>query len=294
MDTPSHGTDFRALFEADPRPCLVLRPGPDFTIVAMTDAYLRATMTTRDGLLGRSFFDVFPDNPDDPDATGMRDLRASSGACRERAGFGPDGGPEIRHPPARGRGGRLRGAVLEPAEHPGLLGRRAGHRHPPQRRGRDRIGPRPAGGRREVARREGPAGGQGAVHHHAQQHRRRRRHDRPQERHHLHEPRGRDAHRLDPGGGRGPAARRGAPVPQPRVGRRHRGPGGEGHPRGDARHPARVHAPADAGRDDPPRRGHRLAHPGRAGRHRRQRRRLPRRHRAGPHRGRAGAGRDRR
>ncbi len=75
MDTPSHGTDFRAFFEADPRPCLVLRPGPDFTIVAMTDAYLRATITTRDGLLGRCFFDVFPDNPDDPDATGMRDLQ---------------------------------------------------------------------------------------------------------------------------------------------------------------------------------------------------------------------------
>src|SRR5207249_4728520 len=38
---------------------------------------LRSTMTSRDGLLGRSFFDVFPDNPDDPDATGMRDLQAS-------------------------------------------------------------------------------------------------------------------------------------------------------------------------------------------------------------------------
>ena len=38
--------DFRALFEAAPTPFLVLAP-PDFRIVAVNDAYLRATMTAR-------------------------------------------------------------------------------------------------------------------------------------------------------------------------------------------------------------------------------------------------------
>jgi signal transduction histidine kinase len=67
--------DFQALFEAAPNPYLVL--APDFRIVAVSDAYLRATMTRRDNILGRDLFDVFPDNPDDPDATGVGNLRAS-------------------------------------------------------------------------------------------------------------------------------------------------------------------------------------------------------------------------
>jgi signal transduction histidine kinase len=67
--------DFRRLFEAAPGLHLVLTP--DFHIVAVTDAYLRATMTTRQEILGRCLFDVFPDNPDDPGATGVRNLRAS-------------------------------------------------------------------------------------------------------------------------------------------------------------------------------------------------------------------------
>jgi PAS domain S-box-containing protein len=53
----------------------VLDPG--FTIVAVSDAYLRATLTERDRIVGRSVFDVFPDNPADPTATGVRNLRAS-------------------------------------------------------------------------------------------------------------------------------------------------------------------------------------------------------------------------
>jgi signal transduction histidine kinase len=67
--------DFRALFEAAPGCFLVLRP--DLTIVAVTDAYLAATKTRREEILGRGLFDVFPDNPDDPAATGTRNLRAS-------------------------------------------------------------------------------------------------------------------------------------------------------------------------------------------------------------------------
>ena len=67
--------DFRALFEAAPTPLLVL--DPELTIVAVSDAYLAATMTEREGLVGRHIFDAFPDNPEDPDATGVSNLRAS-------------------------------------------------------------------------------------------------------------------------------------------------------------------------------------------------------------------------
>src|SRR5687767_10394252 len=67
--------DFRTLFESAPGLYLVLTP--DFVIVAASDAYLRATMTTRETVLGRGIFDVFPDNPADPSATGAARLRAS-------------------------------------------------------------------------------------------------------------------------------------------------------------------------------------------------------------------------
>jgi len=67
--------DFRALFEAAPGCYLVLRP--DLTIVAVSDAYLAATFTRREEILGRGIFDVFPDNPNDPAATGTHNLRAS-------------------------------------------------------------------------------------------------------------------------------------------------------------------------------------------------------------------------
>jgi len=70
-------SDAFRLLEAAPGAYLVLDVG--LTIVAVTDAYLRATMTVRDQIIGRGLFDVFPDNPNDPGATGSRNLRASLG-----------------------------------------------------------------------------------------------------------------------------------------------------------------------------------------------------------------------
>lgn len=75
MTSPPAAPDFRLLFESAPGLYLVLTP--DFIITAVSDAYLRATMTERDGILGRHLFDVFPDNPNDPLADGTRNLRAS-------------------------------------------------------------------------------------------------------------------------------------------------------------------------------------------------------------------------
>ncbi|MET7697693.1 ATP-binding protein [Streptomyces sp. NPDC005485] len=66
--------DFRRLFDSTASPLLIL--APDFTIVEVNRAYLTATRTQR-GIVGRRIFEVFPDNPDDPAADGVRNLRRS-------------------------------------------------------------------------------------------------------------------------------------------------------------------------------------------------------------------------
>ena len=67
--------EYEAVFSAAPGAYLLL--APDLTIVGATDAYLTTTMTVRREIVGRRLFDVFPDNPDDPSADGVRNLRAS-------------------------------------------------------------------------------------------------------------------------------------------------------------------------------------------------------------------------
>jgi signal transduction histidine kinase len=67
--------DFRFLFEKCPGAYLVL--DPEFFIIAATDKYLRATMRRREDIVGQHVFDVFPDNPADNNATGVRHLRQS-------------------------------------------------------------------------------------------------------------------------------------------------------------------------------------------------------------------------
>jgi PAS domain S-box-containing protein len=66
---------FRALFESLPGRYLVLNP--DFTIVAVSDAYLAITEKRRGDIVGHDIFEVFPDNPHDPEASGTTNLRAS-------------------------------------------------------------------------------------------------------------------------------------------------------------------------------------------------------------------------
>lgn len=67
--------DFQAIFESATSLFLVLTP--DFRIAAASDQYLAATMRRREELVGLNLFEAFPDNPNDPDATGERNLRAS-------------------------------------------------------------------------------------------------------------------------------------------------------------------------------------------------------------------------
>jgi PAS domain S-box-containing protein len=72
------GEDFRLLFESSPDVLLVLLPdAPRYTMVAATNARLEATQTTHEQTIGRPLFDLFPDNPSDPNATGTSNLRAS-------------------------------------------------------------------------------------------------------------------------------------------------------------------------------------------------------------------------
>jgi len=73
--------NFQELFEALPGLYVVL--DRDFRIVAVSDAYLAATMTRREEILGRELFDVFPDNPDDPTASGVGNVRASLERVRQ-------------------------------------------------------------------------------------------------------------------------------------------------------------------------------------------------------------------
>ncbi|WP_375499041.1 PAS domain S-box protein [uncultured Nostoc sp.] len=67
--------NFQTLFESIPGLYIVY--SLDFVIVAGNDAYFRATKTKREQVVGRPFFEVFPDNPDDPNANGVQNLRAS-------------------------------------------------------------------------------------------------------------------------------------------------------------------------------------------------------------------------
>ena len=72
-----HDLDFRALFENAPGAHLVLAPDPAYPILAVSREYLESTATRRDAIIGRPLFEVFPDPPDDPAATGEANLRAS-------------------------------------------------------------------------------------------------------------------------------------------------------------------------------------------------------------------------
>jgi signal transduction histidine kinase/DNA-binding response OmpR family regulator len=100
--------DFKTLFESAPGLYLVL--DPDYGIVAASDAYLKATMTRREDIVGKGIFEVFPDNPDDPDATGERNLRTSLDRVRRYHGADTMAVQkyDIRRPEAEGGGFEVR------------------------------------------------------------------------------------------------------------------------------------------------------------------------------------------
>ena len=67
--------DYRAVFHALPGMVALLTP--DLVYVDANEDFLRYSGRSREDLIGRYLFEVFPDNPDDPAATGSRNLEAS-------------------------------------------------------------------------------------------------------------------------------------------------------------------------------------------------------------------------
>ena len=59
---------YQRLFESSPASFLILLPDTNFTIVAVTEDYLKDTLTKRENILGKPLFDVFPDNPAAPES----------------------------------------------------------------------------------------------------------------------------------------------------------------------------------------------------------------------------------
>ncbi len=96
--------NFQVLFESTPGPYLILKPDPEFTIVAVNEAYLKATMTQRELILGKGLFEIFPANPSDPKADGMPNLHRSLQQVVERSAVDtmPIQKYDIRRPKAEG------------------------------------------------------------------------------------------------------------------------------------------------------------------------------------------------
>jgi len=68
---------FQPEFDASSHPYMLLDPAPGLHIVDINDAYAQATFTSRNDVVGRSLFEIFPDNPDDELADGVSNLYAS-------------------------------------------------------------------------------------------------------------------------------------------------------------------------------------------------------------------------
>jgi serine phosphatase RsbU (regulator of sigma subunit) len=67
--------DYAAVFQAVPSPLMLL--SPDLLIADVNQAYTKVSGRERQELLSQYLFDAFPDNPQDPQASGERNLRAS-------------------------------------------------------------------------------------------------------------------------------------------------------------------------------------------------------------------------
>ncbi|MEZ4410993.1 MAG: ATP-binding protein [Polyangiales bacterium] len=73
--TPTSALDFARLFDLLPNPYMLV--DREFRYVAANQAYLRVTGARFEDLVGRSLFDVFPNDPGDPRNESARTLRAS-------------------------------------------------------------------------------------------------------------------------------------------------------------------------------------------------------------------------
>ena len=67
--------DFLNIITYSPSTLLILTP--EFEIIHASNRYLEATMADKRSIVGKNIFEAFPDNPDDPQANGVRNLKAS-------------------------------------------------------------------------------------------------------------------------------------------------------------------------------------------------------------------------
>ncbi|MDF2529580.1 MAG: hypothetical protein K0Q57_460, partial [Gammaproteobacteria bacterium] len=65
--SPRAEINYQEIFESVPGQYLILMPNADYTILAVSNNYLRVTNTTREQIVGKSLLQVFPPNPEDPD-----------------------------------------------------------------------------------------------------------------------------------------------------------------------------------------------------------------------------------
>jgi PAS domain-containing protein len=74
---PVDRSGFRKLVESASDAVMVIDPRPGLHIIDINQAYAAATLTERGQAAGGKLFDVFPDNPGDPDADGVSNLYES-------------------------------------------------------------------------------------------------------------------------------------------------------------------------------------------------------------------------
>lgn len=80
---------FQREFEISPRPYLLLDAGPGLIVIDINDAYARATMTVHATVVGRSLFEIFPDNPAGGSGDGVGISTPRSEPQRRPAGLTP-------------------------------------------------------------------------------------------------------------------------------------------------------------------------------------------------------------
>lgn len=68
---------YATVFKHSPIGCYLLSTTPEITILDVNDSFLHTVSLTREEMVGRKLFEVFPDNPADPEDTGIAALRHS-------------------------------------------------------------------------------------------------------------------------------------------------------------------------------------------------------------------------
>ncbi len=78
MSTSDNDIDFKVVFQSMPGMGMILLPNsPDYTILDVTNDLRLFTKIEKENFTGKNLFDVFPGNPEDPSASGIKNLRNS-------------------------------------------------------------------------------------------------------------------------------------------------------------------------------------------------------------------------